>query len=98
MIFRSWLLRCRTFLPVQFRPSYQILRPERLLVIQRALGTSVHSPPFQCSRLSKGPELQGMNLEGETIKPDDEDEDGSKDIDTEDIDSTGFSRHRPRIS
>jgi hypothetical protein len=28
-----------------------------------------------------------MNPEGESIKPGDEDEDGSKDIDTEDIDS-----------
>ena len=28
-----------------------------------------------------------MNPEGESIKPDDEDEDGSKDIDTEDMDS-----------
>ncbi len=28
-----------------------------------------------------------MNQEGETIKPGDEDEDGSKDVDTKDIDS-----------
>ncbi|HXM27619.1 MAG TPA: hypothetical protein VN957_16465 [Chthoniobacterales bacterium] len=28
-----------------------------------------------------------MNPEGETIKPGDEDEDGSKDVDTKDIDS-----------
>jgi hypothetical protein len=34
-----------------------------------------------------GTELQVMNPEGESIKPDDEDEDGSKDIDTEDLDS-----------
>lgn len=32
-------------------------------------------------------ELQGMNPEDESIKPDDEDEDGSNDIDTEDLDS-----------
>jgi hypothetical protein len=34
-----------------------------------------------------GTELQVMNPEGESIKPDEEDEDGSKDIDTEDLDS-----------
>jgi hypothetical protein len=42
---------------------------------------------FNAAVFRRGPELKDMNPEGESIKPGDEDEDGSKDIDTEDIDS-----------
>jgi hypothetical protein len=38
------------------------------------------------------PNLQGMNPEGQSIKPGDEDEDGSKDIDSEDINSDKTTR------
>ena len=42
---------------------------------------------FYTAVFRRGPELQGMNPEGESIKPDNEDQNDSKDIDTEDIDS-----------
>jgi len=42
---------------------------------------------FNAAVFRRDPELEDMNPEGESIKPGEEDEDGSKDIDTEDIDS-----------
>jgi hypothetical protein len=50
-------------------------------------GSLVFTSRMSTAVFRRGPELQGMNPEGESIKPDDKNEDGSKDIDTEDIDS-----------
>jgi hypothetical protein len=52
-----------------------------------APASGIRGPTFYTAVFRRGPELQGMNPEGESIKPDNEDQDDSKDIDTEDIDS-----------
>ena len=76
-------------IPQLLRVTDTRYRPQANKLVESGVvpAPGIRGPTFYTAVFRRGPELQGMNPEGESIKPDNEDQDDSKDIDTDDIDS-----------